>query len=177
MDHWKAVKKAMRYLQRTKYYMLTFRKTNSFEVNDYSDSNFAGCRDTMISTSGYIFLLSAGPISWRSVKQGMRTSSTMEVEFIASWEASAQALWPRNFISRLQVVDNIRKSLKIYCDSSAVVFFSKNNKLPDGSKHIRLKYLVVRERIQDQLVSIEYISAAFMLADPMTKGLPPKVGL
>ncbi|XP_077251831.1 secreted RxLR effector protein 161-like [Tasmannia lanceolata] len=101
MDHWKPVKKVMRYLQRTNYYMLTFRKTNSLE---------------------------------RSIKQGMRASSMMEAEFIACWEALAHALWLRNFISGLQVVDTIRKLLKMYSDNSAAVFFSKNNKLSDSLK-------------------------------------------
>jgi len=37
MDHWKAVKKVMRYLQGTKYYMLTFKMYDHLEVIGYSD--------------------------------------------------------------------------------------------------------------------------------------------
>ncbi|KAK3018628.1 hypothetical protein RJ639_003497 [Escallonia herrerae] len=55
----------------------------------------------------------------------------------------------------------------------AAVFFSKNNKSSGGTKHIEIKYLVVRERIQNRIVSIQHISTIAMLADPMTKGLPP----
>ncbi|KAK3032791.1 hypothetical protein RJ639_035894 [Escallonia herrerae] len=55
----------------------------------------------------------------------------------------------------------------------AAVFFSKNNKSSGGTKHIGIKYLVVRERIQNRIVSIQHISTIAMLADPMTKGLPP----
>ncbi|KAK3033128.1 hypothetical protein RJ639_036487 [Escallonia herrerae] len=54
----------------------------------------------------------------------------------------------------------------------AAVFFSKNNKSSGGTKHIEIKYLVVRERIQNRIVSIQHISTIAMLADPMTKGLP-----
>jgi hypothetical protein len=68
MDHWIAAKRVMRYLQRTKDYMLTYRKSDHFEVVGYSDSNFAGCQDSRMSTSGYIFLLARGAISWKSVK-------------------------------------------------------------------------------------------------------------
>jgi len=39
---------------------------------------------------------------------------------------------------------------------------------------MELKYLVVRERVQKQKVSIENISTTLMVADPLTKGLPPK---
>ena len=44
-----------------------------------------------------------------------------------------------------------------------------------GAKHIDIKYHVVKERIQDQTISINYINTKYMLADPLTKGLPPSV--
>jgi hypothetical protein len=98
----------------------------------------------------------------------------MEAEFVACFEATGHALWLRNFISGLGVVDSIAKPMKIYCDNSAAVFFSKNGKYSSGSKHMEVKYLVVRERVQKQQVSIENISTTLMIADPLTKGLPPK---
>ncbi|XP_059633439.1 secreted RxLR effector protein 161-like [Cornus florida] len=66
IDHWKAVKKVQRYLQGTKDYMLTYKRTDNLEVIGYSDSDFAGCSDTRKSTFGYIFMLTDGPISWKS---------------------------------------------------------------------------------------------------------------
>ena len=68
LDHWRAAKKVMRYLQGTKNYMLMYRRTNSLVVIGYSDSNFASCVDSRKSTSGYIFKLADGAISWRSAK-------------------------------------------------------------------------------------------------------------
>ena len=52
----------------------------------------------------------------------------MEAEFVACFEASSHALSLRNFVSRLGVVDSISKPLRIYCDNTATVFFSKNGK-------------------------------------------------
>jgi len=52
MDHWKAVKKVLRYLHSTKEYMLTYKKSENLEVVGYSDADFAGCVDTKKSTSG-----------------------------------------------------------------------------------------------------------------------------
>mgnify|MGYP004607028067 CR=1 FL=1 len=86
--HWKAAKRVLRYLQRTKDYMLTYKKSDQLEIIGYSDSDFAGCQDSRKSTSGYIYLLAGGAISWRSVKQTIIASSTMAAEFIACYEAS-----------------------------------------------------------------------------------------
>ncbi|KAL5559247.1 hypothetical protein UlMin_035458 [Ulmus minor] len=44
----------------------------------FPSSDFAGCQDSRRSTSGYIYLLAGGAISWRSAKQTLITSSTME---------------------------------------------------------------------------------------------------
>ena len=75
----------------------------------------------------------------------------------------------------LGVVESIFKSLKIYCDNSAAVFFSKNDKYSKGAKHMELKYFVVKEKVQKRKVSIEHISTDLMIADPLIKGLPPKL--
>ncbi|CAL1353246.1 unnamed protein product [Linum trigynum] len=128
VDHWKAAKKVLRYLQGTKDHMLTFRRSDHLEVIGYSDSDYAGCVDTRKSTFGYLFLLAGGEISWKSAKQPVIVTSTMEAEFIACYEATNHGLWLRNFIYGLGIVDTIAKPLKIYCDNSAAVFFSKNDK-------------------------------------------------
>ncbi|RVW75186.1 Retrovirus-related Pol polyprotein from transposon TNT 1-94 [Vitis vinifera] len=71
------------------------------------------------STSGYIFMLAGGAISWKSVKQTLIASSTMEAEFIACYEASNHGIWLRNFITQLRIIDGIEKPLRINCDNKA----------------------------------------------------------
>ena len=87
IDHWKAVKKALRYIQGTKDLMLTYKKSDNLEIVGYSDADFAECVDTKKSTSGYIFTLAGGAISWKSSKQTVTASSTMQAEFVACYEA------------------------------------------------------------------------------------------
>ncbi|KAJ9685151.1 hypothetical protein PVL29_017257 [Vitis rotundifolia] len=173
IDHWKAAKKVMRYLQGTKDYKLMYRRTSNLEVVGYSDSDFAGCVDSRKSTSGYIFILAGGAISWRSVKQSMTATSTMEAEFISCFEATSHGVWLKSFISGLRVMDSISRPLSIYCDNSAAVFMAKNNKSGSRSKHIDIKYLAIRERVKEKKVVIEHISTELMIADPLTKGMPP----
>ncbi|XP_075102326.1 secreted RxLR effector protein 161-like [Nicotiana tabacum] len=148
IDHWKVVKKLLRYLKGTKDYILMYRRSKHLEVVGYSDSDFAGCIDTRKSTFGYLFQLAEEAISWKSAKQSVIAISTMEEEFAACFEATIHALWLRNFISGLGVVDTITKPLKIYCDNSAAIFFSKNDKYSKGAKHMELKYFTVKEEVQ-----------------------------
>ena len=71
-------------------------------------------------------------------------------------------------------MDSISKPLTIYNDNSAVVCFSKDNKRSTESKHIHIKYLVVREKIQELQTSIVHKATEELIADPLTKGLPPQ---
>ena len=172
--HWKAAKKVLRYLQGTKDHMLTYRRTSNLEVIGYSDSDYAGCSDTRKSTFGYLFLLADGAVSWKSGKQSVIATSTMEAEFVACFEATVQSLWLRNFVDGLGIVGTIAKPMRIYCDNAAAVFFSKNDRYSKGAKHMDLKYLSVKEEVQNQRVQIVHIGTNDMIADPLTKGLAPK---
>ncbi|XP_021761156.1 uncharacterized protein LOC110725988 [Chenopodium quinoa] len=48
---------------RTKDYMLTYRRSDQLEIVGYTDSDFAGCQDSLKSTSGYIFVIVKGVVS------------------------------------------------------------------------------------------------------------------
>jgi hypothetical protein len=152
--HWDGVKKALRYLQGTKGLMLTYKKSDALiEIVGYSDSDFAGYLDIEKSTSKYIFTLVNGVISWKSSKQTITTSSMIYAKFVACYEGTEQVKWLKKFVPGLRVIDSIEKSLKIYCDNEPVVQYSYNNKKSDASKHINIKYYVVKEKIQDYTIS------------------------
>ena len=169
------VKKALRYAQDTKDYMLIYRRSDSLEIKGYSDADFAGDKDDRKSTSGYVFTLAGGAISWKSSNQSIVASSTMCAEFIACFEAMGQAIWLKKFIPDLKVIFCIHKPLKIYCDNQPAVFYAHNNKSSNAAKTIEIRYYVVKDKIQDQTISLEHIRTKDMLADPLTKGLPPNV--
>ena len=75
----------------------------------------------------------------------------------------------------LKVVDDIHKTLKLYCDNNPAVCYAHNNKSSGAPKHIGIKYYVVKDKVRDHIISLEHISIEKMLADPLTKGLPPNV--
>ncbi|KAK1415826.1 hypothetical protein QVD17_31614 [Tagetes erecta] len=174
LDHWKAAKKVLRYLQGTKDYKLTYKRSDNLEVVGYSDSDFAKCKDDKRSTSGYVFMLAGGPISWKSHKQQLTTTSTMMAEYVAVYNATCHGMLLRNLIAGLKVINSISKPLKIYCDNSAAVNFSNSNSSTGAGLYLDTKFLFVRERVEENNLCIEYVSTKDMLADPMTKGLPPR---
>lgn len=170
--HWKAAKKVLRYMQRTKGHMLVYKRTDSLELVGYTDSDFAGCKDTSQSTSSFVFMMGGGAVAWKSAKQPSIATSTMFDEYLACYEATSHAMWLKNFIQDLKVVDSIEKPIQLFCDNKGAVFFCKNNKRSAGLKHMKVKYLLVREKVREGLTTVDYINTTEMIADPLNKAIP-----
>ena len=87
------------------------------------------------------------------------------------YEATCYVIWLHNFISALKVVHSISRLLKLFCNNSVAVSFSRNTRSISCSNHIDVKFFV-KEKVAEFLISIEYMSTTSMLANPLTKGLP-----
>ncbi|KAM1691119.1 hypothetical protein ACFXTN_029947 [Malus domestica] len=152
--------------------MLTYSHVNKLELVGFTDSDLAGCVDDKKSTNSYIFLLANGAVSWKNAKQKSIVSSTMEAKFIGCYAATQQAIWLKNTMKGLEIVDSVERPLKLYCDNKVAVFFSKNNKRSYASRLMDVKYLKVRDEMKKETVEIEYINTSLMVIDLMTKALP-----
>jgi hypothetical protein len=69
--HLTAVKRILRYFQRTKEFDLLLRQSSVSTLTVYTDVDWAGCPDTRRSTSGYMVFLSNNLISWSSKRQNI----------------------------------------------------------------------------------------------------------
>jgi hypothetical protein len=78
MEHWKAAIQVLRYLKATRNHGLCFGGNDSNNHDDY-----AGDPDTRRSTSGYVFILNGGGVTWSSRRQPIVALSTMQSECIA----------------------------------------------------------------------------------------------
>ncbi|CAL8991865.1 unnamed protein product [Prunus brigantina] len=141
MQYWIARKKILRYLQRTRAYMLIYRRTKNLELVGYVDANLGKAEDDYISNSGFLFKMVGAAAAWKSAKQFGISSSTMFLEYIACYEATSHAVWKRNFIKGIKVVDLISRPIQIYNDNIVAVFHCMNNKM------CRLNFSMLRENI------------------------------
>lgn len=145
--HWTAVKHILKYLKRTRDYRLVYHADSLMPLG-YTDSDFQADRDEKKSTSGYVFTLGGGAVSWRSAKQRCIADSTMEAEYVAASEASKEAVWFKNYLMDLDVVPGLPKSIIVYCDNSGAVANSKEPRTHKATKHIERKYHVIREIVR-----------------------------
>ena len=118
--HWHAVKHILKYLRRIRNYMLVYRCEDLIPIG-YTDSDFQSNLDFGKSTSGCVFTLGGGAISWRSVKQSCVTDSTMEAEYVVACEATKEAIWLKKFLSDLVVMRMEQVPITLFCDNSGAV--------------------------------------------------------
>jgi hypothetical protein len=86
-----------------------------------------------------------------------------------------QAMWLKKFVPDLRVVDIIKRPLKLYRDNEPTILYAHNNKKTKAAKHINIRFYVMKEKIQDQTISLEHISTKKIIVDLLTKGLPLSV--
>ncbi|GJX19315.1 zinc finger, CCHC-type containing protein [Tanacetum coccineum] len=72
-------------------------------LEGYSDASWINHLEDSSSTSGWVFLLRGGAISWASKKQRCITGSSMETEFVALVVAGKEAEWLRNLIYEILI--------------------------------------------------------------------------
>ncbi|XP_048128416.1 secreted RxLR effector protein 161-like [Rhodamnia argentea] len=93
-----ATKRILRYLRGIATFGLFYKKGEKSELLGFTDSDYAGDMDDRKSTSGYVFMLGSGAVSWCSKKQPIVTLSTIEAEFVATTSSACQAFWLRKVL-------------------------------------------------------------------------------
>ncbi|GJS76331.1 zinc finger, CCHC-type containing protein [Tanacetum coccineum] len=91
-QHWQAIQRVLKYLKKTMDYRLTYT-SYPLVLEGYTDASWINNTEDNSSTSGWVFMLSGGVISWASKKQTCITGSTIEFEFVA---LARGLLWERS---------------------------------------------------------------------------------
>ena len=133
-DHWHALERVMRYLAGTMSYEIHY-SGHPAVLEGYSDSNWIFDADELYATSGYVFTLGGGAISWRSCKQTILTRSTMEAELTALDTATVEAEWLRELLIDLRVVEKPVPAILMNYDNQTVIV--KVNSAKDNAKSSR----------------------------------------
>ena len=66
----------------------------------------------------------------------------------------------------------IKEPVVMFCDNTSAINISKNPVMHSKTKHIAIKYLFVRELVQDKEIRLKYVHSKEQIADIFTKPLP-----
>lgn len=170
VENWKAIARVLGYLKRTIHFGL-FYNNFSAVLEGYTDASWITSANDNMLTSGWIFILGGGAVSWASKKQTCITHSTIESEFIALAAAGKEAEWLRNLLLDIKLWPQPMPAISLHCDSQATMSRAFSKIYNRKSRHISLRHEYVRQLISDGVITIVYIRSCSNLADPFTKGL------
>lgn len=167
--HLNAAKRILRYVKGTIDYRVLYNSQRGSDFVGFIDSDYAGDIDDRKSTSGHVFMLNYGAITWSSKKQQIVTLSTIEAEFVATASCACQAIWLRRMLKALG--DKQEGSTIIFRDNIFAIKLSGNPVMHGRSKHIDVRFHFLRNLCNDGVVELEYCKSGNQLANILTKSL------
>ncbi|GJR59499.1 zinc finger, CCHC-type containing protein [Tanacetum coccineum] len=123
------------------------------------------------STSGWVFLLGGGAISWASKKQTCITGSTMESKFVALAAAGKEAEWLKNLVLEISMWSKSIAPIFIRCDTAATLAKAYSQMYNGKSRHLGVRHCMIHELITNGVISIEFVRSQQKLVDYLTKEL------
>ncbi|KAJ9523902.1 hypothetical protein QJQ45_020097, partial [Haematococcus lacustris] len=169
-EHWRVLRGVLRYVADTAAMGLMYGA--SAGLVGFCDADFAGDTDTRRSTTGHVFMLHGGAVSWSSRRQPTVAASTTESEYMACSAAGKEGLWLRGVLADLSLGSAVVQPVTIMCDNEAALTLVKHPIASARSKHIDVLHHFVRERVARGELVFKFCGSAANVADVFTKALP-----
>ncbi|GJR15363.1 putative ribonuclease H-like domain-containing protein [Tanacetum coccineum] len=155
-SHLHAVKRIFRYLKGKPKLGLWYPRVSSFDLEAYSNSDYARTNLDRTSTTGGCQFLSRRLISWQCKKQTI----------VAAANCCGQVLWIQN-----QMLDygfNFMNT-KIYIDNESIICIAKNLVFHSKTKHVEIRHHFIRDAYDKKLIQVLKIHTDDNVADLLTK--------
>jgi len=135
-------------------------------------------------------MLTGGAITRRARKQPLVAFSTVEAEYIGASDAAKEAIWVRSLHARIfygkilykhaeqcphcLCSDNDSKATEpqqIFVDNQGAIQLAKNLKFHERTKHISVRFHLVRDACERNPIKATYLPTSDLLAYIMMKNL------
>jgi phosphoribosyl-AMP cyclohydrolase len=136
------------------------------DIHGFVDAEWTGDLDRKIYTSGYVFNLFGGAISWMRKSQVVVALSTTEVEYMTTTHARKEAVWLQRLCSGIGLV---QQAVSIDCDSQSAIFMAKNPTYHSKTKHIDIQYHFVRYMVEEKKMLLMKVVTLKNVANSLTK--------
>jgi hypothetical protein len=103
---------------------LNIRKSSSTLVSAFSDANWVGCSDNRRSTGGFAVFLGPNLISRCAKKQKTVSQFSIEAEYKAMADATAEIMWVQSVLRNLGIPSP--KVAKLWCDNMGARYLASN---------------------------------------------------
>ncbi|KAF3638239.1 Cleavage stimulating factor 64 [Capsicum annuum] len=169
ISHFTAAFRVLQYLKSNPIQGLFLYSNPNFSLLSFCDADWAACRDSCRSVSGFFISLGSSPISWKSKKQTSIFLSSAEAEYRSMRRLVAELTWLTRLLTDLSLEPSL--PVPVYSDSQAVIHIARNPVFHERTKHVELDCHFVRQQFLSGLISLSFVPSKSQLADLFTKPL------
>lgn len=138
VQHWKAIKRILRYLKHTPTVGLQISPSTDFNITTFLEANWVGCPNDWHSTSWYCIFFCHHLVSCSSKKQNTVAHSSIIAEFKAVTNTTAEVIWLQSICRDLRITPT--RAPLIYYDILSVTYISSNPVFHTRTKHVEITF-------------------------------------
>ncbi|PHT55290.1 hypothetical protein CQW23_03776 [Capsicum baccatum] len=169
ISHFTAALRVLQYLKSNPIQGLFLYSNPNFSLLSFCNADWAACRDSCRSVSGFFISLGSSPICWKSKKQTSIFLSSAEAEYRSMRRLVAELTWLTRLLTDLSLEPSL--PVPVYSDSQAVIHIPRNPVFHERTKHVELDCHFVRQQFLSGLISLSFVPSKSQLADLFTKPL------
>lgn len=168
--HYKQLLRIIKFVSDTKTWGISMTKINHLTLNltCYTDSDWAGDADDRRSISGWCIFIHGNLLCWGSRSQKNVTMSSTEAEYVEISDVCKEIMYAIYVLEFLGTKVNF--PVKIYVDNVGAIYIANNN-VTRRTKHIDVRYHIIREHIEDGIIKLQFIRSDENLSDIFTKNV------
>ncbi|XP_019099719.1 PREDICTED: uncharacterized protein LOC109132531 [Camelina sativa] len=118
------LKRILRYIKGTLNYGLPIQQHKNLALSAFYDSDYAGCKDTRCSTTGFCILLGSTLVSWSAKRQSTVSNSSTESEYKALSIVAKELTWISSLLRDIGISQH--QPTRVFCDNLSAVYLSAN---------------------------------------------------
>uniref|UniRef100_A0A0V0GS79 Putative ovule protein n=1 Tax=Solanum chacoense TaxID=4108 RepID=A0A0V0GS79_SOLCH len=136
-------------------------------MTTFCDDDWASCVLTKKSVTGYMVKVGRSLVSWKAKKQTIVSKSSTEAEYMSIASTVSELVWLLGLLK--EVGAEVQLPVQVYSDSKAAIQIAANPVYHERTKHIEIDCHFIREKLQQGLITVSYISTSDQPADVLTK--------
>ena len=168
--HWRAVRKIIAYLNKTKDLGLVFVKDGDRKLSVYVDADYANKDNDRRSVSGVAVMVGGTVVNASSTTRHCITLSTSEAKYGAMPQGAKTALFTTAVLEFLQP-ELANETIDLFEDNQGAIAIAENPISGRRTKHIDVGYHFIRELVERKVINIQYTESSNQHADILTKPL------
>ena len=145
----------------------------NWNIVTYTDSDWAGDKDTRLSISGFIIFVMGVPIAWRSKQMKGVTLSSSEAECVSLSEAAKEIKFIYQIMTSMGL--QVKTPITVRVDNVGAIFMSGNMSTSPRTRHVDIRYAYVREYVQDGFIKIIFVKTKENYSDGFTKNVSAEI--